>query len=74
MDPSLYTSLNVSSYLLCPAGGLGLLPRHSQYKFIYQTPSSFPNPKRPEPWMLFQCNQPEGHHISVGGPWGPPVA
>ena len=67
MDPSLYARFYSSGQMICPAGGLNLLPRHPQYKLRHQAPSSFTNPNRPEPCLIVQCNQPAVHHHSVDG-------
>ena len=36
MDPTLYARFYYLGQLLCPTGGLGLLPRHLQYALFHQ--------------------------------------
>ena len=68
MDPTLYSRFYSSGQLLCPTGGLGLLPRHPQYALFHQVLPSFTNPDWTNPWLLVQCNQPAAHYLSLGGP------
>ena len=68
MDLALYPSFNASGYLLCPAGGLGLLTCQPQYTLCHQPPPSFTDPDQPDSWLLVQCDQPATHHSSVVNP------
>ena len=72
--PALYPCLNSTVHMFCPAGCLGLLPRHPKKSVFHKPPPSFPNPDRSDPWLLFHCYQTAAYHGVVSGPWGPPIA